>query len=190
MARKRLAEEPPEVQARVTLVHGDMCGFDLGERFALVTTPFRSFQHLITVEGQLCALESFRRHLVDGGRLILDLFNPSLPYLVDESRLGEFGEEPEFTMPDGRKVVRRQKILSRDLLRQVQQVQMIYDITHPDGREERKVHEFPMRYLFRYEAEHLLERVGFRLEVVYADYDQSPYGSKYPGELILVARKG
>jgi hypothetical protein len=28
------------------------------------------------------------------------------------------------------------------------------------------------------------------VEALYADYDKSPYGSKYPGELIFVARRG
>jgi hypothetical protein len=46
-----------------------------------------------------------------------------------------------------------------------------------------------MRYLFRFEAEHLLVRAGFTLEQLYADYDKSAYGSKYPGELILVAKR-
>jgi len=46
-----------------------------------------------------------------------------------------------------------------------------------------------MRYLFRFEAEHLLVRAGFEVEQLYADYDKSLYGSKYPGELIFVARK-
>jgi hypothetical protein len=42
--------------------------------------------------------------------------------------------------------------------------------------------------LYRFEAEHLLARCGFEVEHVYADYDRTPYGSKYPGELIFVAR--
>jgi hypothetical protein len=46
-----------------------------------------------------------------------------------------------------------------------------------------------MRYLFRFEAEHLLERAGFQVVHLYSDFDKSPYGSTYPGELILVARK-
>jgi len=45
-----------------------------------------------------------------------------------------------------------------------------------------------MRYLFRFEAEHLLVRSGFEVEAVYADFDKSPYGSEYPGELIFVAK--
>ncbi|MBI4611172.1 MAG: hypothetical protein HY726_19455 [Candidatus Rokubacteria bacterium] len=42
---------------------------------------------------------------------------------------------------------------------------------------------------FRFEVEHLLARSGFRVEEVYADYDWSPYGSKEPGELIVMALK-
>jgi hypothetical protein len=51
------------------------------------------------------------------------------------------------------------------------------------------LHVFPMRYLFKFEVEHLLARCGFKVEHVYADYDWSPYGSKYPGELIFVAKE-
>ena len=39
------------------------------------------------------------------------------------------------------------------------------------------------------EVEHLLARCGFHLEHVYADYDKSPYGLKYPGELVTIAQK-
>jgi hypothetical protein len=86
-------------------------------------------------------------------------------------------------------VVRRHKIVSRDYASQINQIELVYYVTHPGGRQERLVHAFAMRYLFRYEAEHLLARGGFEAEHVYADYDKSPYGSKYPGELIIVAKK-
>ena len=60
---------------------------------------------------------------------------------------------------------------------------------HPDGREERLVHGFSMRYLFRFEVEHLLARCGFQVEHLYAGFDKCAFGSRYPGELIFVARK-
>jgi SAM-dependent methyltransferase len=189
ICRARLAREPADVQSRAQIVEGDMREFDLGREFRLATIPFRPFQHLITVEDQLACLTSIHRHLADGGKLILDVFNPSLPHLVEEPYLAEFGDEPGFTMPDGRKVVRRSRIVARDLFNQVQDIELIYYVAHPDGREERLVHRFQMRYLFRFEAEHLLARTGFHVEAVYADYDRSPYGSKSPGELILVAAK-
>ncbi len=189
VCRAKLSREPVEVQAKVQLVEADMRHFDLGKNFTLVTIPFRSFQHLITVEDQLSCFTCIQHHLVDGGTFILDLFNPYLPRLVDEQYLTETEEEPEFTMPDGRRVVRRNRTVARDLFHQIQEVELIYYVTHPDGGKERLVDRFPMRYLFRFEAEHLLARCGFKVEEVYADYDKSPYGTKYPGELILVARK-
>jgi len=189
VCRQRLLSEPEAVQARVRLELGDMRQFDLERRFNLVTLPFRPFQHLTMVEAQLSCLTSIHRHLVEGGRLILDLFNQWLEALVQDNAGQEMGEEPEFTTPDGRRVVRRHRIVSRDVANQTSQVELIYYVTHPDGRAERLVHAFSMRHLFRFEAEHLLVRCGFGLENVYADYDKSPYGAKYPGELILVASK-
>jgi SAM-dependent methyltransferase len=189
VCRDRIARESEEVRSRVRLVQADMRHFGLARTFALVTIPFRPFQHLLTVEDQLSCLASIHRHLESGGRLILDLFNPSLPLLVQDTLGQEQGEEPPFTTPDGRSVVRWHKFIARDPFAQVNRLELIYYVTHPDGRQERLVHAFAMRYLFRYEAEHLLARAGFAVEAVFADYDRSPFGSKEPGELIFVATK-
>jgi hypothetical protein len=163
--------------------------FDLGETFALITIPFRPFQHLLTVDDQLSCLANVRAHLADEGRFVLDLFNPSLDMLANP-RLGEeSGEEPDFVTPDGRTVRRRQKTVACDRFEQVNQYELIYYVTHPGGRTERLVHAFPLRYLFKFEAEHLLARAGFAIEAVYADYEKRPFGTAYPGELIFVARK-
>lgn len=189
ICRAKLADEPEDVQSRVQLHRGDMRDFDLGRTFALVTAPFRPFQHLITVEDQMACLHAVRRHLDNDGLFVLDLFNPSLPLLIREDFTMEVGDEPEFAMPDGRKVLRRHRIVGRDHHNQVSDCEIIYYVTDPDGRTERLVHDFKMRYLFRYEAEHLLGRCGFRVEEVYADHDKSPLGSRDPGELIFLARK-
>jgi SAM-dependent methyltransferase len=185
----KLKAEPEDVRSRVRLLEGDMCKFDLSQTFQLVTLPFRPFQHLTTVEDQLACLGCIRRHLAEGGRLILDVFNPSMQALVRQNFGEEVSDEPEFSMPDGRKVIRRHKIVSRDEPNQINYVELIYYVSHPDGRRERLVQAFPMRYLFRFEAEHLLARAGFVVQQLYTDYDKSPFGSKYPGELIFVAGK-
>jgi len=190
MCQRRLAHEPAEVQSRAQLDLADMRDFDLGQTFRLITIPFRPFQHLIEVEDQIACLRCVHRHLADNGRFILDLFNPSLPFMTREVTGEEQGDEPEFTMPDGRRVIRRNRVVARDVFKQYQDVELIYYVMHPDGRAERFVHAFPMRYLFRYEVEHLLARCGFAVEALYADYDKSPFGSKYPGELIFVTKKG
>jgi SAM-dependent methyltransferase len=190
ICKRRLEQEPVEVQNRVQLDQADMRDFDLGQIFKLIMIPFRPFQHLIEVEDQIACLHCIHRHLADDGRFILDLFNPFLPALARDVTGEEQGDEPEFTMPDGRRVLRRNRVVKRDVFKQYQDVELIYYITHPAGHTERHVHAFPMRYLFRHEVEHLLARCGFEIEALYADYDKSPYGSKYPGELIFVAKKG
>jgi SAM-dependent methyltransferase len=186
--REKLKDEPQDVQARVTLGEEDMRRFDFKTDFALVTIPFRPFQHLLTVEDQLACLACIRRHLKSGGRFILDVFNPSLESLTADDLGREQGAEPVEDLPDGRKVVRRTKIISRDRVNQIIRSELVYYVTRPDGREERAVQPLPMRYLFRYEAEHLLARSGFTVESVYADYDKTPFGEKYPGEIIMIAR--
>jgi SAM-dependent methyltransferase len=187
--RRRLQDEPEDVRARVELIQADMRRFDLGRSFRLATIPFRPFQHLVTVEDQLSCLESISRHLTPEGTLILDLFNPSLDALANRPVGQEVEEGPEFLLPDGRRVARSHRVVSHDRFSQVNHVELIYHVTHPGGRAERLVHAFPMRYLFRFEAEHLLTRAGFRVVNLYGGYDKSTYGTTYPGELIFVAEK-
>lgn len=189
VCRDSLKREPKQVQDRANLVQGDMRDFSLGKKFALVTTPFRPFQHLITPQDQIKCLENIHNHLEPGGTLILDIFNPSLAGITTDNLGQEVGEEPEFTTPDGIKVRRYNKTNHRDHLKQILDVELIYYLTHPDGHEERIVHAFQMRYLFRYEAEHLLARCGFEVLDVFADYEKNPLGSITPGELIFIARK-
>ena len=86
-------------------------------------------------------------------------------------------------------VQRYHRVTSRDLFNQVLEVDLIYRVTDLDGRVEKLTHSITMRYSFRYEVEHLLARCGFAVESVYSDYDKSPFGSKYPGELIFVATR-
>jgi len=92
-------------------------------------------------------------------------------------------------MPDGRVVARSHRVSRRDFAEQVADVELIYTVRHPDGRDERLVHAFPMRWLYRFEAEHLLARAGFRVEGVFEDHDGTPFSGKEGGELVLVARK-
>lgn len=188
VCRKKLEAEPPEVRARVEIVEADMREFDLGRRVPLITMPFRGFQHLLTVEDQRRALAALRRHLASGGRLVFDVFNPSIPMLGGEWWLVNPLVEPPFTTPDGRRVVRRLWITGRDYIEQVQEIEIEHEVAHPDGRVERTAARTRLRYSFRYEVEHLLVREGFEVEALYADFERRPYGSIYPGDLVFVAR--
>jgi SAM-dependent methyltransferase len=187
--RRKLASEPEDVRRRVVLEQDDMRNFRFDTQFQLVTIPFRPFQHLAAVEEQLACLTSIHRALAVGGRLILDLFNPSLTHLVDESRFEEHSSGAPFTLPDGRIVERTERVTARDYLAQIVYADLIFYVTHPDGRRERLVQSIEMRYLFRFEVEHLLARCGFEIEAAYGDYKRTPLEAGPAQELLYVARK-
>ena len=187
--RRKLNEEPSEVRRRVELVEGSMHQFDIDRKYALVFSAFRSFQILLSIEHQFSCLACVRKHLEPGGRLILDVFDPHLPFLIDERRTEEVDREGPFQIPGGRTAVVANRNPKVDLAAQILDCEMIYYISHPDGWEERLVQAFRLRYFFRYELEHLLARAGFEIEALYGDFEKNPLGTRRPGEIIAVARK-
>jgi SAM-dependent methyltransferase len=186
--REKLAGLPDEVQARTELIPGDMSDFDLNEQFDLVVVPFRAFQHLLTVEAQLGCLRSVHKHLKGSGRLIVDVFLPNPAILSDPNSLEEcLGDRVE-TLPDGREVRRAWRFSAVHPAEQINDVELIFYVTHPDGHSERLVQAFPMRYFYRYEFEHLLARGGFRVAELYGDFEKTPLRDDSP-EMIFVAEK-
>ncbi len=181
--RELLQREPEEVRQRVRLVQGNMADFHLMEKFDLITIPFRPFQHLATVEEQLAALGCIREHLKPRGKFVLDIFDPDLEILTDFERVQEFGEEPPFPMEDGTTVSVSYRNPSVDTVNQIVHCEMIFSGENPDNTVFRHVQEFIMRYTFRWEAEHLLHRAGFRVNSVLGGYTGEPVGA---GELVFI----
>jgi len=187
--REKLGKQPKEVPERVKLIQGNMTGFDTGEKYSLVTIPFRSFQHLITVEEQKACLSCIHKHLVPRGRLIIDVFHPIPDRLVPNPKYtAEVEDFPETELPDGRKLRRTNRTAGLHRERQYNDIEMIYHISYPDGRTERLVQSFPMRYLYRYEMEHLLTQSGFRIADFFGDFNKSAFATDSP-EMIFIAEK-
>ncbi len=187
--RQNLSQAPKQVQDSVHLEVGDMRSFDLGEQFDLITIPFRPFQHMMTVDDQMACLRTVRKHLKPNGKFVFDVFNPSIPGLADPSTLAGAQAEPEVTMPDGRRFIRTHRFVKRDYINQINDLELVHDIVAPDGTHTQAVFAFQMRYIFRFELEHLLIRCGFRIESLYSGFDKLAYGERYPGELVVVAVK-
>lgn len=184
----KLALEADSTRACTTLLLGDMRNFHLQRRFALVVIPFGSFQRLLTMQDQLDCLTAIRSHLHPEGQLVFDLINLP-PQMLNGDDLGETSDsEQPFLTSDGRTIVRRYRIVSHDSSTQVTQRELIYYVTHPDGRDERIVHAFGFRRTLRSEIEHLLAKSEFEADKLYADFDKTSYGSTYGRELVVVAR--
>jgi SAM-dependent methyltransferase len=187
--RAKLEKQTEEVQKRVRLVQGNMTDFNTDETYPLVTIPFRPFQHLISVEEQKACLQCINRHLIPQGLLIFDLFHPFPPRLVyDPKYTAEIEDLPEIELPDGRTLRRTSRISGFHRDKQYNDVELIHYVSHPDGRTERLVDAFPMRYFFRYEVEHLLDLCGFQVIDLFGDFARSSFSTNSP-EMIFVAEK-
>lgn len=194
VAREKVASLLPEVQTRIRLVEGDMTDFALEGRFGLIYIPFRAFLHLLTVEEQLAALHCIRRHLKPSGRLALDTFDPNLHYIVEH--LGHGG--PPFTRQmdlDYLDPQTGQRVLvwsSRhyDPPRQRIVEERLFERLDGEGRVvERRYRTLTLRWIYRWEMEHLLARAGFEVEALYGGFQKEPF-TEMGQDLVWIARPG
>jgi SAM-dependent methyltransferase len=186
-AVKKRAALHVEARERVHLVQGDMAKFDLGEKFRLVIIPFRPFQHLLEVRQQTDCLDCVRKHLSPGGRLILDVFQTDAERMHDPVHMRE-SLVTEYKTADGRQVRISERVAAFHRAEQRNDVEMIFSITHPDGRKERLVFAWTLRYFFRYEVQHLLVRCGFQVVAEYGNFNRTPIVDDSP-EMIFVAER-
>jgi SAM-dependent methyltransferase len=174
-------KNPPE---NLRLVLGSMQDFDLGsERFALIFSAFRSFQHLLMVEDQLACLRAVRRHLAPGGLFAFDVFAPKLERVA-------LLEEPEFEearWKEGEIEIVRFTTVRRDPATQVSEVTFRYERRRPGSPTESHAVRTRMRHFFRFEIEHLLARSGFTEIQVFGGFDRRPF-DYFSGETVVLAR--
>jgi SAM-dependent methyltransferase len=175
-----------EARERVHFMQADMSRFDLGEKFRLVIVPFRPFQHLLEVRQQMDCLKCARRHLAPAGHLILDVFQTDAERMHDPVHQRET-LVAEYATRDGRRVRISERVAAFHRAEQRNDVEMIFNVTHPNGQEERLVFAWSLRYFFRYEVEHLLARNDFRVKELYGNFDKSPLVDSSP-EMIYVAQ--
>jgi SAM-dependent methyltransferase len=186
--RAKLDAEPAAVRARASLVQGDLAAFELGRQFALITLPFRPFQHLLTVEQQLGCLRSARSHLAPRGRLIFDVFHVEPSSVYDKAWMEEKEDAPATRLADGRIVRRTVRIAAFHRAAQINDVEFCWYVTHTNGRREEIHWRTPLRYSYRFELEHLLARAGLNLVALYGDVNRAPYGDDSP-DMIFVSER-
>jgi SAM-dependent methyltransferase len=157
---------PEEQQFRIS--RQNIVDFRHDNLFGLIIAPFRVLMHIDDKDDQLRALNNVYNHLEPGGRFIFDVFMPDLNQLVNPLR-NKLDFEGEYE--PGNKV-RRIVSTSPDIVNQIINVSF-----HMEWDEEGKTSQydwsFRMRYYFRFELEHLVERSLFSSYKIYGDYKGS-----------------
>lgn len=133
--------------------------------FSMIIAPFRMFSHIIQVEDQLHFLNRVSNHLAPGGTFIMDVYVPDLK-LIQEG-LSDFLDF-EGETKDGTKL-RRFTSMRSDIIEQISTVRMDIHWGKDQFRHQNSW-EFQMRYFFRYELEHLIERSPLKLKKIYGSF--------------------
>jgi SAM-dependent methyltransferase len=171
----------------VKLVQADLRTYDLPRKdYAFAFCTSNTLMHLTTPQDQVIALRNTYRHLRSGAALLIDLFNPDVVRLAQIDGLQEYADRwvDEST---GTQVV-KWVVRTVDWAQQLQETIFTYEEILPDGSSRRAICPFTLRFLWRNEAELMLQAAGFVVEHIWGDFEGSDYHAA-SDHLILLARK-
>lgn len=153
----------PEEHFRIS--RQNIVDFSFDFDFDLIIAPFRVIMHILPKEDQIRALNNVYSHLKPGGRFVFDTFVPDLKQLVNGLE-NHIDFEAEY-MPGKR--LRRIVSTRPDLIGQVINVSFRMEWDEEDGLKT-AAWDLPLRFFFRYELEHLMERSDFNGYIIKGDY--------------------
>ena len=191
-----LAREGVEVTAidrsagllRVRIGNQAMSDFTLPDRFNTILCC-DAFYHNLTVQGEMDCLSRVADHLAPRGRFLFNLPNPTCAFILKsvEAAGRDFEERGWYKLGDGSGTVRVEQAQAGHAPDQTITTALRitrYDVGgHPL---ERGMSTWTTRYLFPYEAVHLLYRCGFEVEALEGDYRGGPVTEG--GQLVFQAR--
>ena len=190
IARDKVSALSDTTRGRIEIVDGDMREFSLGRRFTLAVIPYGAFCHLLTPEDQRRALRCIRDHLQDGGRLALNMFDPSMEIIMAHSGSlgGTMKKHGEFVRPDNGNRVAMLNTRRYDRTAQLLNEDRVFEEMDREGRVVSRTYTpLDLRYTYGYEMEYLLELCGFSVEALYGDLQRGPF--EYGKEQVWVARR-
>jgi len=174
--KKKLKIQPAQISNRITIQNQSMSYFSLDTRFSTIICC-DAFFHNLTVAEQMSCLDCVRAHLKAGGRFVFNLPNPTCDYILKCARSdgSDFEERGRYSNPDSSDILLVEQAQAGDTLNQTVTTTLRITRYDADGNEvERGESQWISRYLFRYEAIHLLYRCGFTVEQLVGDYKKGP----------------
>ena len=190
VARRKIDGLPDETKRRLQIVEGDMRTFSLERRFPLAIMPYRAFLHMMTAEDQRRALSRIREHLTDRGRLVFNVFDPSIELIAAYMKppRGTLNHLGSFTHPETGRRVLVSDTRRYDPQEQTLEEHRFFEEVDDEGRVISKTTTpLHLRYVHRYEMQYLLELCGYEIEALYGDFQRGPFS--HGNEQVWVARR-
>ncbi len=171
----------PDQAHRISLQN--IIDFNFEAKFDLILAPFRTFMHLTDKTDQLRAVNNVFMHLNDGGKFIFDTFIPDLGQLVNGlNHVTDFEGEYE---PG--KMISRTVTTHPDILNQMIHIDFLFEWDE-NNMKNKQNWQTQLRYFFRFELEHLIERSEFEEYKILGDYEGNPL-NRNSRDFIVICKK-
>jgi SAM-dependent methyltransferase len=150
------------------VVEGDMTVARVPGDFTLVYLVFNTISNLLTQDEQVECFRNAARHLLPGGRFVVELWVPQLRQLPPGSPAVVFASEPGYVGLDSYDVLDQQVVSHHFRF----------------GRGREATHAVsPHRYIWPAELDLMARLAGFELEARYADWDRSAFTADSPSHV-------
>jgi SAM-dependent methyltransferase len=185
--KTRVSAEPSQVRRRVHLTQGDIRTTRIGNRFGLVTAPFRVAQHLLDLADRRAWLRNVARHLKPSGLFCFDVLRPD-PDLQFGPHEGA-GVIERAVPGTNQVVVRSVSTRPRDDSGTLE-VNYTWQIRSVGGAalEERRT-TLKFHLYTRPELEVLLDEEGFQVHAYWGSFGREPFGADSTDHVILCRRR-
>jgi len=186
IAKKKLKEQPLNVQKRITLIFQDLIDFCLEKRFNLAVFTPNTFRLYLDRDIQIKILKNVYNSLTEKGKLLFIVENPlNLPEnrTVPKTIIKKYVPKINKTLIIKTNIDFNEKssILTSN---------MFNELRGKNGKRVKRssIKNIKQKVLKKEEMEELFNEVGFTIEKVYGDFDKGEYLQSSPA-LILIAKK-
>lgn len=178
-----------QIPAEIELLYGDMRNFSLDKKFDLIIIPYRAFLHLHTPEDQKTTLRNIHKHLKDSGKLIMNMFFPRIDVIDSNmNKLGNAVKQVKVLEDKNKKIVFYDSRSYSSYNQLINQYFIAEELNEEGIVTSKQYFPLTLRWVNRFEMEHLFELCGFKVENLFGWFDKRPFSDESE-EMIWVAKK-
>lgn len=187
--KEKLQNQSKEVQERIEIINSPFYKFELSKRYKTIICC-DAFFHNLSVEEEKKCLKCIKEHMEDNGVFVFNINNPNPKFLnwatSDES--SDYKPRGEYDIPNTSNKLTIEESLDADLLNQIIGTKLRYTVKDENNQIiEQATSSWKSRYLFKYEAIHLLELCGFK--VISIDGNYKGQSVSMESQLIFTVKK-
>ena len=162
---------------------GDMCDFNLGQKFDLIFIPFNSFLHLYKEDEMTQCLKSIQNHLSDNGKFLLDIFVPNPEFLYRDP--DKKYEEMTIIQPNGGECT----VWQKNQYKEETEINHIHWFFNRGNSEPMDEYDFDMRMIYPDTMDRVLSDSDFTIEEKWGDYDGEPFNETSLLQLYICSKR-